>query len=60
MNLYFEYNCDSVKHFKPVGSDQGFKILLFSLQAGVIVSRSPAQMGNMLLDEMKRLGLVTK
>ncbi|KAG0711415.1 Succinate--CoA ligase [ADP/GDP-forming] subunit alpha, mitochondrial [Chionoecetes opilio] len=25
--------------------------------AGVIVSRSPAQMGNLLLEEMKRLGL---
>lgn len=28
----------------------------FEPQAGVIVSRSPAQMGNMLLAEMKRLG----
>lgn len=28
------------------------------LQAGVIVTKSPAQMGNVLLKEMTRLGLV--
>ena len=57
VNYFFDFFCDFELH-RILFFIRRLRLIETSfLQAGVIVSRSPAQMGNLLLKEMKRRGL---